>query len=491
MKTDQPAQSSRITSGVILDVVRICFCLLGGILLIAAGCNSGTDETGEEKKSETVIRKISVKMLVIGDESLGPVIKRQFSSRRDGEVELSEMTWDEFVAGDCQAASDTDVVIYPARRLGELASRDLLVPINDDNTRFEEGHERALLFSDRGQAVSWAGQQVAMSLGQTHWVTLYRSDVLKSVSGEPAETWSDFDKLVKRISESGNADLPKRIAIPTMGHWAGHSLMVRAASAIRTPGKYSTYFDVGSMQPLIATSPFQLSLQAWKDQVEAQEAQDPQQILADFRAGKIAVAVVPLNRHWLASGEGGAELPEITIGGVPGWKSVFDGTRNSWTEQLPGAVLSVPQLGTCGMLASCSTGSSQKRNTLEVISWMTSKKICSIVSVESANAGMSRKSHLGNAGKWLGDEWTAEQLTQYSDYLNEVNSGRRVMTTLRIPESDRYLDELDQAVRAVISSDADVAESLTGVTTRWTEITNEIGMEKQKMAYRQSEGMQQ
>ena len=122
---------------------------------------------------------------------------------------------------------------------------------------------------------------------------------------------------------------------------------------------------------------------------------------------------------------------------------------------------------------------------------MTSKKICSIVSVESANAGMSRKSHLGNAGKWLGDEWTAEQLTQYSDYLNEVNSGRRVMTTLRIPESDRYLDELDQAVRAVISSDADVAESLTGVTTRWTEITNEIGMEKQKMAYRQSEGMQQ
>jgi len=198
-------------------------------MLWLAGCDSTTDQSSEADSSEPkVVRKVTLDLLVIDDGQLGSVIKRQFSSRRNGVANLTELSWQELVDQDFKAAKECDLIVYPANRLGELATRDLLVPITEENARLEENSDRALLFSDRGQVVSWGSRQLAFSLGQSHWVMLYRSDVLDAVGAKPPETWEQFDKLVQKIKDSETDNmLPDQVLIPIKDHWAGHSMIVR------------------------------------------------------------------------------------------------------------------------------------------------------------------------------------------------------------------------------------------------------------------------
>jgi ABC-type glycerol-3-phosphate transport system substrate-binding protein len=463
--------------------------MLVSLFLLLPACNSTTPDEAEDGQP-VAQPKISVKILVLDDDRLGPVITRQFRSRRNGEAAITEMSWQAFAKGEFAAAASHDLVIYPAWRLGELASRDLLVPITPDNARLDANASRVLLFSDRNQAISWGGQQVAMSLGQSHWVMLYRSDVLQQLNAEPPETWDDFDKLADGMSGLPD-DLPRRISIPLAGHWASYSLLVRAASAIRLPGRFSNYFDVSTMKPLIDTEPFLLSLQAWQQQAgSATSPQTPAQILQDYAAGKVAIAVVPVNRYWF--NETGVEvLPPVTLSGIPGWKSVYDVSRDIWKEQLPGTLLPVPLTGSTGMLASALTGTDQQRNAIEVLSWMTDKQMSSVISVESPQTGLSRKVHLANPEQWLGPLPGPENATRFADYLNELDGGRRMLIALRIPAADRYLQALDEAVRQSVVDDANVVESLATAASRWSEIVSDEGPEAQKAAYRESSGLSQ
>ena len=216
--------------------------------------------------------------------------------------------------------------------------------------------------------------------------------------------------------------------------------------------------------------------------------QDPTSVFEDFAKGNVAIAMLPVNRHW-DNVDGNGTFPATTLGPVPGWNSLFDGSRGSWTEQLPGAQLNVPLVGSTGMLVSASSGTQQQRNAIEVIVWMTSKQMSSILSVESPNTGLSRKVHLADPEKWLGPWITPANASQFSDYMNELNRGRRILMTLRIPEADRYLDVLDEAVRQTIIQDGNAVENLSTVAKHWSEIINEIGLEEQKQSYRRSEGL--
>ena len=217
------------------------FSVIVAIILCICGCDASSQEDSSSVQ-DTQVRKISVNVLVIGDKTLGPVIQRQFGSRRNGEATLTEMAWEEFASSNFAAAAENDILVYPARRLGELASRGLLVPITDNNARLENNWNRSLLFSDRDHAVSWGGEHVAMSMGQSHWVMLYRTEWLEATESEIPVTWNDFEKLTLAIADLDSTELPKRIAIPLKDHWASYSLMARVASAISTSRKVLQLF---------------------------------------------------------------------------------------------------------------------------------------------------------------------------------------------------------------------------------------------------------
>ncbi|MDG2013862.1 MAG: extracellular solute-binding protein, partial [Pirellulaceae bacterium] len=274
-----------------------CFFLFGCLMLLGStGCGAGGGAVEEMEVAAKPVRSVSLDVLIIDDQKLGTVLKRQFGSRRNGVATINEMTWQELNDGAYQAARENDLLIYPSWRLGEMASRDLLEVITKTNSRLDEGRTKSLLVFDRNQAVEWGGQQIAMSLGQSQWVALYRKDVLEKLGTKVPRTWKEFDRLAEQIAELEGADLPKRIGFPLKEHWASASLLVRVAAAIRISGKYSSLFDVKTMTPQIDTEPFILSLQAMQKQLaSAEEPLTPKQILAAYAGGELAIAVVPIN----------------------------------------------------------------------------------------------------------------------------------------------------------------------------------------------------
>ncbi|MGI9519890.1 MAG: ABC transporter substrate-binding protein [Pirellulaceae bacterium] len=467
-------------------------CRLAVLILMLCTCNGcGTASPEDSATDGTAVapRQITLKVAVIDDAVLGPVIQRQFGARRNGEIQLTELSWQEFADGDFAVASDNDILIYPMWRLGELASRDLLTPITDDNMPREDSDRRSILRSDRENTIGWGGQEVAVSLGQSHWVMLCRTDVLEEHKLDIPATWKEFSDLAAQLARQTGSDLPQRIAVPLKDHWASAVLFVRAASGIRLPGRYSSFFDVGSMQPLIDTEPFLRSLQGWDtDVIDSAVPQDPEEILLDYASGKIAIAVVPLNARWLDNVDS-ESLPPTTIVPVPFWSGVYDQPQERWIERRKDDSPIVPLVGSSGMLASTSANSSQLRNSMDFLTWVTEKQISTIVSVESRHAGLSRKSHLGNPAKWLGSSFSAEQARQFANVLTEANESRLRLNSLRIPDASRYLAALDEAIRRVMIEDANSVEELAGVAQTWSLIASESNPEETKANYRRSEGL--
>ena len=111
------------------------------------------------------------------------------------------------------------------------------------------------------------------------------------------------------------------------------------------------------------------------------------------------------------------------------------------------------------------------------------------MSVESPATGLSRKSHLGNPAKWLGPLFNSENATQFADVLGQANDSRLRLNSLRIPAADRYLSALDESVRSVLIEGGNAVEQLATATRAWTEITEDVGIDEQKSAYRNSEGL--
>ena len=460
-------------------------------LLTILGCGGNEQVEAPQDAVPKRVRKITLDVLILDDQVYGTELARQFSSRRNGTANVTQMSWEDFANGGYQAAEEHDLLIYPSWRLGELASRELIEPITEDNSDLDESRERTLLIFDRNQAVKWGEQQVAMSLGQSLWVALYRADVLEKLQAEVPRDWKAFDRLAAKIAELDDASLPSRIAFPLEDHWASKSLMVRVASAIRIPGKYSSMFDVSTMEPLIDTEPFIKALRSLQVQMVGDpQPQNPASILADYVEGKLAIAVVPVNRHWLGNA-GDTELPVTELGPVPGWKEMYDPTRESWFAPPSDSNLSVPLAGSTGMLASVSASSKQVRNAIEVMDWMTEKKIGAILSSESPNTGMSRKVDLANPARWLGERLSAKNTSQFVDYVNDLNGSRRILFFMRIPNADTYLNALDAAVRKAVLENANVVEVLSFAARAWSQLNEELGLETQKNAFRKSVGLSQ
>ena len=452
------------------------------------GCGGNNETDVPQNTAPKTVRKITLDVLILDDQAYATEFVRQFSSRRNGTANVTQMSWREFANGGYQAAEEHDLLIYPAWRLGELASRDLIEPITENNSSLDEQKERSLLVFDRNQAVKWGGQQVAMSLGQSTWVALYRADVLEKLKAEVPRDWKSFDRLATQMSELEDDSLPTQIAFPLQDHWASKSLMVRVAAAIRIPGRYSSIFDVSTMEPLIDTEPFINALRAMQKQTAADaRPQTPESILEDYQQGKLAIAVTPINRHWLQGSEG-LEFPATELGPIPGWQEMYDPSRDSWVAPASQSNLSVPLAGSTGLLVSASSNSKQIRNAIEVMNWMTEKKIGAILSSESPNTGMSRKVDLANAGRWLGERLPSRNASQYVDYINELNESRRILFFIRIPDADQYLSVLDNAVRSAVLEKANVVEVLAAAARAWSQITNEMGLQRHIDSLKKSVG---
>ena len=472
--------------------------LLLVIGLVAGGCQQQTDSTGDDSNATVPERPLHV--TVTDDPELAKAIAREWKSRAGTEITVENITTAQLSES---KRLKTDLIIYPAAHLGDLAEQRLLLPLPKYLSDKLPQHNKGLLPIAKKTEVTWGPEQYAASFGSPQLLLYYRRDIFSELELQVPETWQDYQQLVTVLSDRekvaawiGDQNQPWQAAAEPLGPgWASVTLLARAAAYVRHPNQYSGVFDYLSLEPLIGRAPFVRALE------ELQKAASPiatDQLTATpgsarqlFYQGHAAMALSwpSLAATYLAE-QSASEAVSTAWALLPGSREVYNASDSVW-ETLPAQESAhVPLLAISGRLGSISRNSSHPQFAADSLLRLTSSKWSASISRRSPFTAMFRANHLANAIPWMDVGTETIAADQFADVLRQSNNSARVMFCLRIPGRDRYLAALDKAVLRVLRQESSASEALADASHRWEEITDQLGRQEQGRAYRQSLGLE-
>jgi len=265
-------------------------------------------------------------------------------------------------------------------------------------------------------------------------------------------------------------------------------LLARAAAYARQRSRYWTLFDYATMEPMIDGPPFQRAL---AELVAAAGEQKHTTVLtpAEARNDLLAGRSLMVLTSAIASDDVSTDYSaEIGFAPVPGSRQVYSLSSKDW-ETLDDRVARVPLFGFDGRLGSVLTSSASPRDAFNFLAWLTSKKRSATICSKSSHAAPFRQSHNSKAQLWVDESISREQAEEYFSVINSMKREPLTLEAPRIPGRDQYMQALDQAVTEALHG-IDASAALKTAADRWREITEQLGVDKQRTAYKRSLGLE-
>jgi len=468
-------------------------------------------------------------LLVVDDASLAAAAGRlrgEWHSSTGAEFNVVEMTEVDLLA--CTQI-ECDALIFPAHDLGELAERGWLSPLPTDAIDDRDfGLDWPDIFETNRAAESvWGAQVVAVPFGSPVFVCAYRADWFERFGREPPRNWAEYQALAEFFSNHEGA----RGAIEPWGPgWAGLTLLARSATYAKHRDFYSPLFDMETMAPLVAGPPFVRAL----NEMAAVSRMAP----VEFRAGGLADVREALSQGrsamalvWLAppasatvaefaripAGDAVAEFARIQAGDtvaefaripagndaaagaakppalgfveLPGGAEMYNPSLGSWERRRDDDTGRVTFLPAAGRLGAVAEPTAHGDAAARLLAWLSGPEWSEQVAAASAATTLFRKSHLDSPQHWVGPQFGAGAAGPYAETVAKALDGHAFFAAPRISGRARYLQALDRAVRRVLSDEAKSQEALDTVADEWRTITDELGVDQQRSAYRRSLGL--
>lgn len=471
---------------------------------VAASSSGAADAAASDRD---VASAKPLKVVVVDDPPLAEALQRQWSTIAEEPLELTTLTAADVVAADRLAP--TDVIIYPSALLGVLAEKQSLQPLSDSFWNGDRLARRQLLEIPRKRLAVWGEKPHAVPLGEPTPVLIYRADLFESLGLAAPTHWSDLQTLAARLSTREEAG---KFAPPAADPWYGlleplapgsaaPTLLLRAAPYARHRNQYSTLFDMITMEPLIASPPFVKAL----DELVAAHGMNPGPVLemdaaAVRRELLLGHAAAGITWPVAADAPGAVALPESAdaattdaprwgIAAVPGSTESYVAGQKRWEARPEEDPASVPVLGLHGRLGSIARSSRRTAAAANLLAMLSTADWSTRVLHASAGTGPSRTTHLDQPDRWVDAPLAGESARQYAAVIQETQRAPLWLIVPRIPGQARYLAALDEAVRAAVKGDQAPEEALQAAAAEWQKITDELGRDRQKAAYRQCLGV--
>ena len=128
---------------------------------------------------------------------------------------------------------------------------------------------------------AWAGKIYGLPFGSPVLTIYYRADLLKKLNRTPPKTWTEYQEIAQLLAaeKKSTPESPWYGTLePLAPGWAGVMLLARAAPYAKHRDNYSTWFDVKTMEPLIADPPM---VQALTELVEAAKTNSAESLKCD------------------------------------------------------------------------------------------------------------------------------------------------------------------------------------------------------------------
>ena len=464
-------------------------------LAAVIGCDNGDAPDESDAPPARPTAAVSLRLVVVDDVEMADAIRRRrdvWAARSSGSLEVGEMTSAELVAG---ADISADAVVYPSQYLGTLAEGERIVPVRNNVLRSDD-YKRADIFPLVAErAVVWSDRAMAVPLGSRVLVLYYRTDLLEQVGRGPPTTWEEYQQLVELLTDRTNlgaavppADEPWYAAVePLSPGWAGRMLLARAASYAKHRDRFSTLFDIETMESLIAGPAFVRALEEMltvvrltgMPRVNVSEAYDI------VRSGQAAMAVTwPTPKEAI---DADRSTVELAVAELPGASVVYGAVGGEPESRGEGERL-VPVLGLAGRLGSVTRESKNAPAAFRLLVWLSSADAESGAQVSPASQATTlfRRSHVRSPSVWSPPGTPTSTAQGYAQVVEQTLNRETWLPALRIPGGGEYLAALDRAVDRALSGEESPKESLAAAAAEWSVITERLGVESQRAAYRHS-----
>ncbi|MEX0713669.1 MAG: extracellular solute-binding protein [Pirellulales bacterium] len=499
-------------------------------LLLAGGCFRGEDKSNQPavKGAQPPLAGIKLKLLVVDDAEMAEalrLLRGQWQGSSGAELEVAETSEQELLAA---GPLDADCLIYPVRDLGPLAERDWLAPLDDTLPQDPSLDWPDIFESPKNRDAVWGAVPYAVPFGSPVLVCAYRADLLRRIGRQPPRTWKEYQQLAELLAKQGAATASENEASqehagqdqPDVGEgeqlrwagaleplaegWAGLALLARAAPYARHRDQVSTWFDIETMEPLIAGPPFVRALDelaaAYRHGSPRQLDLGPADVWAAFSQGECGLAITwppagsaPAGRAAAppSAASGGPVAGSIEIGFVelPGSIDVYGLESRRWQERRRQEQPYVPLLGIDGRLGSVSKKSPHAEAAFRLLAWLSDPRLSAGVSSASRHTTLFRQSHLAEAHRWVGTEVDPEAAALYGEVVQRSLDEHVGVDSPRMPGRDRYLAALDRAVRRCVQGESASQAALDEAAAEWRKITEELGLAGQRSAYQRNLGL--
>ena len=483
------------------------FCLA----LLLGGCTKPNAES-KPQQVEQPLRGLKLRLAVVDDPALAAAIVRmqgEWNSQTGSELEVVETTEKEL---DAAKAMPADAVVCPSHLLGTLAERDWLAPVPQEILRNAEWIGLFELLKLR--EVAWGRQTMAIPFGSPVFCCYYRADLLEKLGRRPPKTWDEYQELAELLAKPDLRSQPKEknaagkkpepwcgALEPLAPGWAGLTLLAHAAPYLKHRNNYSALFRMETMEPQVAGPPMVLALKelvaAAKQSPVDLTRYDPAAVRAAFWRGQCGLALT-----WpSATGDGGRGAGDgetsLRVGVVelPGAKRAYNLNRRTWDKRASDEDTRVPLLAIAGRLGVVSKNAvgQEAANTLaafQLLLWFSDSQRSPQVSSASPATTLFRQSNLQFPGQWVEKSMPADAAVQYGAATAAALQHEPWLGALRMPGRAEYLAALDEAVLAAVRGEKSPADALDKAEKQWRDITDRLGNDRQRAAYKRSLGLE-
>lgn len=394
-----------------------------------------------------------------------------------------------------------DIAIYPSNWLSEFIRGEYIVPLDDylaDKDNWDSlipAYYDMQRFEDKCYAVPLDGDSI---------ILYYRKDALENEEYkaqfkeeygydlEVPKTWTQYRDVAEFFNGwdwDGDGEIEygtiEAMAPKDVGGYIFFNRAITYAAHPDYPGY--AFFNPDTMKPEVSNEAYKRALTEYLDILQF----GPPNMInygggeerAAFAAGEAAMAI-----DWHDTGIMAQDVNSSNVKENVGY-ALSPGTTECWNPETESwdnfdEVQYAPYLAFSGWTSSVTATSKNPDLAAKFLDLMDNDEN-SLAAVTTSGTARNpyRTEHLTDAAAWENSDIKFYNAKEYIDTILESYIHPNVQIDLRIPKAGSYLDALDLGVSMAISGDMKVDEALDYIYDSWETITEEQGVDNQKLFY--------
>lgn len=404
-------------------------------------------------------------------------------------------------------AAAFDVAVFPPAWAGETMPKDRFRALRESDLAALEWEDVLPVYRDR--IASWTGTPYAVPLDGEVMLVYYRLDLFKDKARQakfeeksgrrlqPPRTWSDYREVAAFFHGEdfdGDGKPDAGTVEPGTGDGAGcRALVARAAAYAQRRNDPALFFHPDTMDSAVAEPAF---VRALEDAIEIQAfgpagmaAFASRDVRSEFLSGRAAMALDGCDLATRTQDPSESKVKnQVGFTIVPGSNRVFESETSTWAESK--SINFAPYVGSGGWLAAVTTGSPSADAAFDLLVHVGSKDATLAAAAQvGSHVTPFRTWHMSRVSDWLKTGMSGDSAR---DYLGVVQASLRhsnAVTDVRIPGAERYWSALERAYARALAGEEKPEPALRAAAAEWNKITEEIGRDAQRTAYRDSLGL--